>query len=51
MTVVPSCLSPDREEIASRIERVRSQVRELCLTHHVCHSPDNILYLTNAVQK
>ena len=47
MSITPSCLSPDRAEIAGRIERVRAAMRKSGLTHYVCRSPDNILYLTD----
>lgn len=47
MSIVPTCLAPDRKEIASRIERVRNAMRSSGMTHYVCTSPDNILYLTN----
>jgi len=33
--------------MASRIERARSAMRKSGMTHYVCHSPDNILYLTD----
>lgn len=47
MSISPSCLAPDHEEIAGRIERVRSGMRKLGVSHYVCQSPDNILYLTD----
>jgi Xaa-Pro dipeptidase len=47
VSITPSCLAPDRNEIASRIERVRFEMRALGVTHYVCQSPDNIFYLTN----
>lgn len=47
MSITPSCLAPDRSEIAGRIERVRSEMRKLGVTRYVCQSPDNILYLTD----
>lgn len=47
MSITPSCLAPDRKEMASRIERARSAMRKSGMTHYVCHSPDNILYLTD----
>ncbi|MEM7328023.1 MAG: Xaa-Pro peptidase family protein [Pseudomonadota bacterium] len=38
---------PDRNEMDLRLDRVRTKMTDLGLTHYVAASPDNIFYLTN----
>ncbi len=47
MEIHPTSVAPSEAEIASRIVRVQSSMRELGLDFYVCHDPANIFYLTN----